>query len=210
MFNRYHHAYIINKNSAEITFHCHEILDPLPFLPITSIECVGILKIFCYLALAIRFTYCTDTTCITPEAQTQSSGNQKNRRIRPKLSMILWKKGQKLLNMFWRTWPDGWLLSLHEITQRTLKSGRIQSAFRPNVGDVVLVKEAIPHGRLRIRKVVSLVQSQDGCLWAANVSLPSWHLIGRPSNLPFPIEVSGNSRSDENQESNSTEKKEST
>ena len=86
-------------------------------------------------------------------------------------------------------------------------SGRIQSAFRPNVGDVVLVKEAIPRGRLRIRKVVSLVQSQDGCLWAANVSLPSWHLIGRPSNLLFPIEVSGNSRSDENQESNSTEKK---
>ena len=59
--------------------------------------------------------------------------------------------------MFWRTWRDGWLLSLREITQRTLKSGRIQSAFRPNVGDVVLVKEAIPRGRLRIRKVVSLV-----------------------------------------------------
>ena len=59
--------------------------------------------------------------------------------------------------MFWRTWRDGWLLSHLEITQRTLKSGRIQSVFRPNVGDVVLVKEAIPRGRLRIRKVVSFV-----------------------------------------------------
>ena len=56
--------------------------------PIT-LECVGILKIFCYLALGIRFTYCTDTTCTTLEAQKQHSGNQKNRRIRPKPSMIL-------------------------------------------------------------------------------------------------------------------------
>ena len=44
---------------------------------------------FCKLALAIRFTYCTDTTCTTLEAQKQRSGNQKNRRIRHKPSMIL-------------------------------------------------------------------------------------------------------------------------
>ena len=40
------------------------------------------------MCLAIKFTYCTDTTCTTPEAQIQRSWNQKNRRIRPKPSMF--------------------------------------------------------------------------------------------------------------------------
>ena len=44
---------------------------------------------FSWLALAIRVTYCTDTTCTALEAQKQRSGNQKKRRIRPLPSMIL-------------------------------------------------------------------------------------------------------------------------
>ena len=59
--------------------------------PAITLECVGILKIFCLLALVIRFTFCTDTTCTTLEAQKQRSGNQKSRRIRPKPSMILYQ-----------------------------------------------------------------------------------------------------------------------
>ena len=90
MFNRYHHVYQINQeNMQKSLFYFHEISDPLPFLPAIILECVGILKIFCSLALAIRFTYCTDTTCTTLEAPNQRSWNQKNRRIRPKPSMIL-------------------------------------------------------------------------------------------------------------------------
>ena len=95
MFNRYHNVYQINQENVQKTLlkhfllSCHEISNPLPFLPAITLECVGILKIFCYQALAIRFTYCNDTTCITPDAQKQRSGNQKNRHIRPKPSMIL-------------------------------------------------------------------------------------------------------------------------
>ena len=94
MFNRYHHAYQINQENVQKSlykafFYFHEISDPLPFLPAITLKYVEILKIFCKLALAIRFTYCNDTTCITLEAQKQRSGNQKNRRIRPKPSMIL-------------------------------------------------------------------------------------------------------------------------
>ena len=75
------------KNPFLITFHCHENSDPHPVQPTLSLECVGILKILCYLALVIRFIYCTDTTCITPEAEKQRS--QESRHIRPKPSMIL-------------------------------------------------------------------------------------------------------------------------
>ncbi|XP_071150570.1 uncharacterized protein [Mytilus edulis] len=41
--------------------------------------------------------------------------------------LLTWKKGQKHLDMFWKTWRDEYLLSLHERTANKLRSGRIQS-----------------------------------------------------------------------------------
>ena len=105
-----------------------------------------------------------------------------------------WKKGQNLLNMFWRMWRNEYLLSLRERTQRKLKSGRKQSHFTPNIGDVVLVKDDLPRGCWRIEKVVNLVQSRDRYVRSAKVSMPSGRNIGRPINLLFPIEVSENSK----------------
>ena len=43
-------------------------------------------------------------------------------------------------------------------------------------------------------KVVNLVQSRDGYVRSAKVSMPSGRIIGRPINLLFPIEVSENSK----------------
>ena len=105
-----------------------------------------------------------------------------------------WKKGQNLLKMFWRIWRNEYLLSLRERTQRKLKSGRIQSHFTPNIGDVVLVKDDLPRGCWRIGKVVNFVQSRDGYVRSAKVSMPSGRIIGRPINLLFPIEVSESSK----------------
>ena len=64
----------------------------------------------------MRFTACTDTTCTTLEAQKQRSGNQKNRRIRPKPSMILCR-GQTTCKLF-KYGVINWLLML--ITLRVL------------------------------------------------------------------------------------------
>ena len=61
-------------------------------LPLSTRQISRVRRIFENILLAgscIRFTYCTDTTCIIPEAQKQRSGNQKNRHLRPKPSMIL-------------------------------------------------------------------------------------------------------------------------
>ena len=55
-----------------------------------------------------------------------------------------WKKGQRLLNMFWKIWRDEYLLSLRERTQSMLKSRRVQSNISPSVGDIVLIKDDIP------------------------------------------------------------------
>ena len=101
-----------------------------------------------------------------------------------------WKRGQNLLNMFWKIWRNDYLLSLRERSQQKLKSRRIQSHFSPNIGDVVLVKDDLPLDCWRLGKVINLVQSRDGCFRSAKVSLPSGRIIGRPLNLLFPIEVS--------------------
>ena len=42
--------------------------------------------------------------------------------------------------------------------------------------------------------MVNLVQSRDGYVRSAKVSMPSGRIIGRPINLLFPIEVSENSK----------------
>ena len=102
-----------------------------------------------------------------------------------------WKKGQRLLNMFWKIWRDEYLLSLRERTQSMLKSRRVQSNVSPSVGDIVLIKEDIPRGCWKFGKVVSLVSSRDGYFRSAKVLLSSGRIIGRPLNLLFPVKVSG-------------------
>ena len=103
-----------------------------------------------------------------------------------------WKKGQKLLNMFWKMWRDDYMLSLRERTQNTLKSGRAQSHFPPNIGDIVLLKENVPRGCWKLDKVVNLFSSRDGLVRSAEVLLSSGRIIGRPLNLLCPIQISGN------------------
>ncbi len=51
-----------------------------------------------------------------------------------------WKKGQKHLNCFWRIWRDEYLLGLRERMQTKLKARRVQSGYKPTVGNVVLIK----------------------------------------------------------------------
>lgn len=102
-----------------------------------------------------------------------------------------WKKGQKLLNAFWKIWRDEYLLSLRERTKTSLKVGKSQSHYSPSVGDVVLVKEDIPRGCWKLGKITHLVTSHDGNIRSAKLVLSSGRTIGRPLNLLFPIEVSG-------------------
>lgn len=103
----------------------------------------------------------------------------------------IWKKGQRLLQSFWKVWRDDYLLNLRERTQSTLKTGRCHSHFSPSVGDVVLIKDKIPRGCWRLGKVIKLISSSDGSVRSAKIQMPSGRVFGRPLNLLFPIEVSG-------------------
>ena len=104
----------------------------------------------------------------------------------------IWKKGQRLLQSFWKIWRDDYLLSLRERAQNMLNTGRCHFQFSPSVGDVVLIKDEIPRGCWRMGKVIKLVTSADGSVRSAKIKMPSGRVFGRPLNLLFPIEVSGN------------------
>ncbi|XP_052764084.1 uncharacterized protein LOC128206005 [Mya arenaria] len=104
--------------------------------------------------------------------------------------LAMWKKGNSLLNLFWKMWRDDYLLSLRERTQTHLKSGRIQSSAQPCAGDVILVKDELPRGCWKMGKIKRLRTSGDGYVRSAEVQLASGRVIRRPLNLMFPIETS--------------------
>ena len=102
----------------------------------------------------------------------------------------VWKKGQNMLNNFWQIWRNEYLLSLRERTQSRLKSNRIQSSVKPNVGDVVIVKDNIHRGNWKLAKIEQLVPSRDGEIRSCKIKLPSGTILNRPMNLLYPIETS--------------------
>lgn len=55
----------------------------------------------------------------------------------------MWKKGQKLLNLFWIIWRNDYLLSLRERTQTKLTTGRVLSSNKPYVAEIVLLKRKL-------------------------------------------------------------------
>ena len=95
-------------------------------------------------------------------------------------------------------WRDEYLLSLRERMQSTLKSGRIKSQSAPSVGDVVLIKDDLPHGCWRLGKLLSLVTSRDGQIRSAKVYLCSGCVIAHPLNLLYPVEASNKCISEQN------------
>ena len=56
----------------------------------------------------------------------------------------IWKKGQRLLESFWKIWQSGYLLSLQEKSTLKLKSPRIKVNETKQIVDIVQLKEDLP------------------------------------------------------------------
>ena len=52
-----------------------------------------------------------------------------------------WKKGQNLLDQFWKTWTDEYIPSLRERVNRSVKQGKLKSDQTIKIGQVVLIKD---------------------------------------------------------------------
>ena len=102
----------------------------------------------------------------------------------------VWKKGQKLLDQFWKSWRDDYLASIRERMQYSLRSPRILSPFQAKIGDVVLIKDNVPRGCWKTGRIRELVVSRDGYARSVKICLSSGKVLGRTLNLIYPLECS--------------------
>ncbi|XP_045176580.2 uncharacterized protein LOC123537090 [Mercenaria mercenaria] len=105
----------------------------------------------------------------------------------------LWKKGEKILNSFWKFWQGEYLLSLRKRTQKAIKSRKPEADEFPQTGDVVLIKEDLPHGQWKLGKLNRLRVSRNGQIRSAEVITASGRNLNRPLNLLYPKEVQSES-----------------
>ena len=104
--------------------------------------------------------------------------------------LAILKKGQNMLNEFWRNWREQYLTSLRERTQTLLKAERVLSPEVPKCGDIVLIKDNVPRGSWKTAKVIELYESKDKVIRSARVQLPSKKMLNRPLSLLYPLECS--------------------
>ena len=100
-----------------------------------------------------------------------------------------WKKGQKLLNMFWDMWRKEYLASLRE---RSLyhKSVKGQVHYAPGLGQVVLIKdESIARGMWKLGRIEKLNKDNDGNIRTSKIYLPNGRYVQRAVNQLYPLEV---------------------
>jgi hypothetical protein len=104
--------------------------------------------------------------------------------------LSMWKKGQRLLNSFWKIWKTEYLTSLRERMRWSHKQKRGSMSRLPVVGEVVLI-DGSPKARSTwsLGRVVERIQSHDGEVRSVKLSIPSGRVISRPLSLVYPLEV---------------------
>ena len=75
-----------------------------------------------------------------------------------------WKRGQRCLNQFWQIWCKDYLLSLRERCNSTVNKVRNTAKGKPQIGDVVLIKESLLRGQWKIGKITKLIKGRDNLI----------------------------------------------
>jgi len=68
--------------------------------------------------------------------------------------LVYWRKNQKQLQIFWKSWIQDYLLNLREALPLSHKGPRSQVLQQPQIGEIVLVRdENIPRRAWKLAKV---------------------------------------------------------
>ena len=96
-----------------------------------------------------------------------------------------WKRGQNLLNEFWRIWSQDYLNTLRE---RSKYGHQGRTGCRtPKAGKVILLQEkGMSRGSWRIAKITELHKSSDGAIRCCDIQLPSEKVVRRPVGMLIP------------------------
>ena len=103
----------------------------------------------------------------------------------------MWKRGQDRLDNFWNVWSTEYLHVLREKKATKLKPVKGEVRRKPELGEIVIVKEENQHrGRWKIAKVQRLIISEiDNKHRAVQLLLPSRLMIKRPFKFIYSIEM---------------------
>ena len=89
-----------------------------------------------------------------------------------------WKKNQKQLQLFWRSWIQDYLLALRETLPLAHKGPRSQVKRQPKIGEIVLVKDDnLPRRAWKIAKIKSFIFSKDKQIRAVKIQLPNKSIL---------------------------------
>ena len=102
--------------------------------------------------------------------------------------LLIWNKGMKILEQFWKIWRNEYLLALRERNNMLHKRKKSSVNAQPTIGRVVLIKEDMPRGVWKMGKIIKITQSADGQIRSAEMILATGRKLIRPINLLYPLE----------------------
>ena len=88
---------------------------------------------------------------------------------------------------FWICWRNRYLLGLLQERGKDATQ-RATACFRPQAGNVVLIKDDIPRLQWKLGKVTEVVLGTDGQIRSAMVRTAGNKVLHRPVKLLFPLE----------------------
>jgi hypothetical protein len=103
-----------------------------------------------------------------------------------------WRKGQQLLEHYWRLFVDEYVTSLRERNRLQHKQSRDRKSTPrvPREGEVVLIHdEKLPRLLWKVGRIESVTKSKDGAIRSATVRQANAKVITRPVNLLHPLEL---------------------
>lgn len=101
--------------------------------------------------------------------------------------IILWRKGQNLLNNYWKAWKSDYLLNLRE--RNDTKHFRNSCNELPKVGNIVIIKDAnTPRAHWKLGKIVKLNISNDNLIRSIKLKLGNKRFVDRSIQQLIPLE----------------------
>lgn len=100
-----------------------------------------------------------------------------------------WIQKRQRLQKLWEIWYDEYLLSMRESGSAYHRKPRSEAKIQPQVGEIVLVKDQdVPRGSWKLARISRLIESKDGKIRSAEVTLGNDLKLRRSIKHLYPLE----------------------
>ena len=101
-----------------------------------------------------------------------------------------WTKSQAALDKFWRLWKELYYSELRERYRKNHPATRGALERVPEKGEIVLLEEeSKSRADWKVARIVETKSSRDNEIRTARVQMPNGHILVRPINQLYPLEI---------------------